>query len=825
MHNKSHIIILFLIVTIASLTLFHSSVFAQKTQAILIDRYQNALAVDTANPILQYQLGVALLIEGRNEAAIERFQLAYPAYTDSIEMNYNLGLAFSKTGDTDSAVLYFEQAEALGAFKYPQRYPLEDAYFNLGLTYLNQDLLDEAEQILNKVLAINPGRYQVHHALGKLYTLRQQPNKAIDEYEQYLAAAPQDQAVRDFVFASHYNEGLKQIPLDPAAARVALNTALEIEPNHPHALYALAHLDMQDGQLITAIDSLNQLYPQADQSLKENIRVVLYNSALALQQRNWKNDLERADMAIKRVLEDAPEDINALFLAGNIALARKQHDDARQFYESLLHIDPTHQGALLNLTIARKGAVKELVADGRALLLDQRYIEALASFESALTIDPTVPDAAQLAKQTQKKLAETAASYFSRAEQALESKDLNQALELARKGLTHQPDDPRGVQVEKEAVGQLTAELDARLSRARAFFDEGDLEQAEENYNSALLIAPDNSTALAGLAAITQRYQDSAAHHLALAQQALDTDNLLSAEDHYRSARELQPDNKAARDGLESTLSRIDTTVDRTIKQAENAVHSGDFRNARVSLEKAFKLRQTDDIRERITALEQQQETHIQNLLNQAARAIRNQEFKAAEATYTTLKAFAPAHAGLRLGLVQLDVERQRAIEHHLTEARHALEAKDSSTALVAYRTVLDLSPSNQAALDGLKAGKQLAEKRLSGLMAKANSAIAAELFSDAENTLKKILKLDPYHTEATAALNRLRNTRQKGLKPGDDKRLYLEGIQYYTKGQYEAAIGSWEQVLLLVPDHEKASMNIDKSRRKLRMIKERKQE
>ena len=96
--------------------------------------------------------------------------------------------------------------------------------------------------------------------------------------------------------------------------------------------------------------------------------------------------------------------------------------------------------------------------------------------------------------------------------------------------------------------------------------------------------------------------------------------------------------------------------------------------------------------------------------------------------------------------------------------------------------------------------------------------------FSAAESGYRKVLELDPYHAEAIEALERIDKTRQSDVQEGDQQQLYLTGIQLYTKGQYNDAIDSWQKVLLLDPDHEKAQMNIKKSRRKLRMIEERKQ-
>jgi len=801
------------------------AIATQDTAVSLIERYQRALSIDSNNPTLQYQLGVALLVENKPYEAIKKFRLAYPAYIDSVEMNYNLGLAYFKIDDPDSAVLYFEQSEELGALDQPERYPLEDAYFNLGLTYLNNNLHVEAEQIFLKVLSLNPDLIKVHHALGKLYTLSGQTKDAVREYEVYLTAQPNDQPVRDFLFATYYNNGLKKLSLnDHGEAREYFTKALTLSPNNPHVRSTLAHTDLLQGNPEAAIDKLSILDPQADAELQQNIRVVIFNSALALLQRKEDSDLARAEQAVRTLLKAAPKDIKTLFLAGNIALNQKHYDQARKNYETLLDIDPGHEGALLNLSIARKGAVKELVTKGKGHFQDGEYLDASSAFELALSIDPTVPGASDLASQARSELKRQASDLFNKAEQALSTGNAQRALKHIRKGRSNQPDNQRGAELETKAFGLLHAEIKDNLSSGNSSLQQDKLDLARIAFTRVLEIDSKNSSALAGIAHIDEQNKALAEATIEKADVSFANGELHAAQVAYRKALSLQPENSDAAAGLMKTLSQIDTTVASALRQSERAGRAGNFHTARLQLKKALKLRDTPEIHQKLTALDTEQSKQAKQLLSDADKLIHAEDFNSAEKLYIRILQHDPNHAGAHEGLTEVKLSRSGAISRDLQKAEAALNKKDVGTTLENYRKVLLLEPANTVALAGIKQGKRLAALSLSQLKADANRALKENRFSAAESGYRKVLELDPYHAEAIEALERIDKTRQSDVQEGDQQQLYLTGIQLYTKGQYNDAIDSWQKVLLLDPDHEKAQMNIKKSRRKLRMIEERKQ-
>ena len=140
---------------------------------------------------------------------------------------------------------------------------------------------------------------------------------------------------------------------------------------------------------------------------------------------------------------------------------------------------------------------------------------------------------------------------------------------------------------------------------------------------------------------------------------------------------------------------------------------------------------------------------------------------------------------------------------------------------VLAEAPIYDMKVGNKTALQGLQAGRKQIKTEISGHLQAGRSAFAQGDLKDAAAAYNKALLLDPYQAEAKAAINKINSLEQTGTNPGDENRLYLQGIELYTQGKYSEAIQTWEKVLQLDPAHNKARMNIEKAKRKLQSIRE----
>lgn len=326
----------------------------QEQRAALIARYQQALNIDPDYLPLHYFLGVALLFDNQDMQAITELSRAYPAYADSVEMHYNLGLAYSRIGDLDSSLRYFKRAEDLGALDQPEHYPLANAYFNLALACLKAGKNQDADRLLARVLAIDPQRHEAHRLRGDLFAHRGDTERALAEFGAYLQVHPDDQTIRECVFSLLYNRALQFLDRkDAAAARADFEQALSVSPGNPLALYYLGYLDNAEGDLGSAVKRLTAAAEVAPEHLIESIGGLLYNCAHTLLEQHKST---QALAAIQPLLAWPDTPIKALFLAGNIHLARHEYGLARRYYRQVLEHDATHRGAIINLVAAEAGS-------------------------------------------------------------------------------------------------------------------------------------------------------------------------------------------------------------------------------------------------------------------------------------------------------------------------------------------------------------------------------------------------------------------------------------------------------------------------------------
>jgi tetratricopeptide (TPR) repeat protein len=791
----------------------------EKQQPSLADRYRQALAVDPDNLPLHYFLGVTLLTEGREREAIAEFSLAYPAYVDSIEMNYNLGLAYSRTGDPDSALLYFDQAEALGALEHPELYPLANAYYNLGVAYLETDSFEDVVRLFTKILTLDPDRQDIHRQLGDLYARHGRTDRALEEFGAYLKAYPDDTATREYIYALHFNRAQQLLESkDLDGSRAAFNEALAATPGSPLAIYYLGYLDYAGGDFETAASRLTEIHPAASSEVRQSIDSILYNCAVALLE---QRKLKQALAAVEPLLGQRTPELKSLYLAGNIHLALKEFDRARTCYKSVLALEADHRGAIMNMVAAEAGAIDELFAQGRALFRQEEYLAALQKLEAALAINPTDARALVYAEETRIELSRRADELFSLAQQTLQRQNPDEALKQVREGLTLTPDSARGAALETQALADLEKELAKSLAEGARLAEQGMFGEAERSFARVLELDPANAQAREGTSRIARLLQEQAAAAAARGTLALEDGRLAEAREAFETALESAPEQREAVEGISKVNTLVSAMAAEERQWGRRAQSAGRLEQAREHFTSALRFRDDPDTRNELAAIDRALADKLEALMEEARKASARNNFKRATSYFEQVLAQEPQHAGALREREEVKVRAATAIAKELAEASEDLTEKEIHRAIARFRQVLDIDPTNETALSGLNRGRRILREELTRLVAQGNAAIDRGEFREAEASLRKALSLDPYQKEPRAALSRLEQMQQSGIKPEDEQQLYLQGIEYYTRGKYEEAVTAWEQVLVLSPRHEKARLNIEKARRKLQQIRE----
>jgi tetratricopeptide (TPR) repeat protein len=304
-------------------------------------------------------------------------------------------------------------------------------------------------------------------------------------------------------------------------------------------------------------------------------------------------------------------------------------------------------------------------------------------------------------------------------------------------------------------------------------------------------------------------------------QRSLDTGQADQAVNAFSQILALQPEHEQAIKGLETAHQMRASRFGEFIQNGRQALGRGHFQEARDWLNKAQRVDNTSKAEQELAALEQLVSKKADQLADQAELANQNGSYKEAGQLFSQALALAPEHSRSLAGRGNLAVLIDEVIKVELQQATEALQQNDFQTAMQAYRTVLDIDAKNHDALNGLELSRENQTDNLNRLVKQGHQALNAGELEKTEQFLTKALQQDAFHKGSQQLRQRLELARQTGAKPGEEQKLYLQGIAYYTQGKYPEAIKSWETVLILSPDHDKSIQNIAKAKRKQSQIRE----
>jgi len=716
------------------------------------EQYRRALEVDPENPVIRYCRGVALLHEDRTEEAVSELRRVYSFFSDSIEMNYNLGIGLTGSGDAVSARLYLEQAEALGALRRPQIYPLSSAYYNIGLVYLENGQVLDALPLFRKVLELAPGRTDIYRLLGEIYRLESGNDKAVQAFRAYLRHYPADDEVREQLFAIHFDRALDDLEQDRLdAARLGFEKALEISPASPLASYHLGSIAYQQGKWTETVRKLAPYYADYPDDLLRAARPLLLNSSIALQQGGHS---DQAGEALKALVRRHPENIRILYLAGNIHLDLREFPQAQKYYEQILELEPGHNGAEINLGAARRGAVEELVSQGQNSVRREEYTEAAQSFRRALVLDPNDPIARNCFEGIEPEIEKAFRKHLGYAEDALNEELFREAMLGATRAGELRPEAADARRLAAKIRSSIRQASERRLRKARNALDRGELVAAEKGFTAILSLDPQDPDLLRDLKAVKAARSKRASSLAAEGRAFLAEGQLEKAKKAFDSSLALQSDHPKALSGQYQLEALISSMFDEKVKWARRAMNKGRFDVAESYYSKALELKDDATVRSEKADVAHRKHRRLEGLLASAREALAAGDCWRARNLVGKALEMAPENAAARELSSVVSETAVREVKGFLISAAAAAKAGEPGRALSYYRKVLELEPTNALALDGVKSGRAAMATELDLLASRASDALAEGHLDKAKTLVRRALDMDP-HSESVLNVSR----------------------------------------------------------------------
>ena len=402
---------------------------------------------------------------------------------------------------------------------------------------------------------------------------------------------------------------------------------------------------------------------------------------------------------------------------------------------------------------------------GYNLMAMDRYEEAAKELGKSLELKPGMERAkAQL--EVAGRFA--AKKYLTEAKGLLAKDDFYGALPLFEKALALCPSDKEARKGRSDSAAKVAEDVRIRVRKIKDLLAKAEYLQAALEARELLRLNPLSKTAAeldhettVKLASLLDEYAEKA-------KDAENREALGEAVDYYTVILRFNPDNRKVADSMRRDKGKIEDTRQR----ARKAANEDQLIAAREAYETLVKYVPKDeeavdglkDARSRITK-------EIDRLLGKAKDAISSDDFASAMTYITKVLALSPHNDEAAMLKAKITARTRELVARYVREGEAHLAADRRDKAVESFKAALRLDPDNAAALRGIE-------------MARAVPAAPAPLTAEAEEKVR---------------------------------RMYLSGVEHYTKGELKEAVALWRDVLAVDPANEKAKSSITKAEEKMR--------
>ncbi|HEX3359268.1 MAG TPA: tetratricopeptide repeat protein [Tepidisphaeraceae bacterium] len=218
------------------------------------------------------------------------------------------------------------------------------AHNNLGVVYLNEDKLDDAERQFNRALELKPDHVEALMNLGLIADKRGDVNKAIEFMRNAIRASENDPIHQKEYAQVYFQIGqLFQEQHDPVAAFAAYRTGIDANHRDLPLLNAMGALLMDRGDLEHA-----KAWFQRAIDIDPLFLLAHTNMGTVWDR---QGDQEKAMREWTLVLMHNPKDVVALNSLGALFASNGQYDTAMSFFKKALQFQPDFTPAQQNLVL------------------------------------------------------------------------------------------------------------------------------------------------------------------------------------------------------------------------------------------------------------------------------------------------------------------------------------------------------------------------------------------------------------------------------------------------------------------------------------------
>jgi tetratricopeptide (TPR) repeat protein len=271
-------------------------------------------------------LSVVLYRLGQREEALKAVREAIELNPDNTNYYCNLGEMERQAKHLDVAISMLNKAIKLDP-------KCVQAHNNIGIVYYDRRQFSKALESYRKAISIDPNYAEAYNNLGNALRASGRPQEAIAEYENAIDH-------RENYAEAYNNMGVMLRELHKfEEAELAFRRATGIRENYLEATNNLASLlifQKRYDEALRYLGDLLRVYPQDPRTLSNVARTQLL-----------RGSNQQAERAVKAILKDNPDSVEALTLYGQICHETDRFDEALASFERAMALNP-HNLEMLN---------------------------------------------------------------------------------------------------------------------------------------------------------------------------------------------------------------------------------------------------------------------------------------------------------------------------------------------------------------------------------------------------------------------------------------------------------------------------------------------
>jgi len=292
-------------------------------------------------------------------------QTVVELYPEHAPAHHDLGGAYYQNGDHDSALVHYEKAVEIDPDNAIYMKSLADFYYSV------EGKVEAALAMYIKVVDQQPGNLEALLMAGHLSVALKKFGDAQDFYKRVLEIEPSHQDAELLLEKLQNRQKSEAGPasvedqyaaihalVDDGRTNEAVSALEKLLKSHPD--FALAHNDLgvlyyQQGDKDKALNSYETAvrFETANSTFRKNLADFYYVE---------QGRVEDALQMYVKILENDPDDAEILMVLGHICVALHKFEDAEEFYNRLLAVEPWNAEARENLEKLAKRPASAAVA-------------------------------------------------------------------------------------------------------------------------------------------------------------------------------------------------------------------------------------------------------------------------------------------------------------------------------------------------------------------------------------------------------------------------------------------------------------------------------